>query len=156
MGRAALELIGQGAFGHSFDPLVEDGTNAFASAIKDFVYACCLVLFCRDLTTYFSPTIQSLMIYLALIIPFSPLIDACERRPALSAFVGRCFDYLPHTGLRRLKAIVDVLTSTSRSIYAEKQAALESDDKETKMRVLEGRDLMSVLRTCDLYVQTSS
>ncbi|GJE97230.1 cytochrome P450 [Phanerochaete sordida] len=128
MGRAALELIGQGGFGHSFDPLVQDVPNDFASAIKDFV-----------------PTIQSLMIYLALIIPFSPLIDACERYPALSAFVGRCFDCLPHAGLRRLKAIVDVLTSTSRSIYAEKQAALESDAAETKMRVLEGRDLMSVL-----------
>ncbi|KAI1782173.1 cytochrome P450 [Ganoderma leucocontextum] len=39
MGRAALELLGQGALGYSFDPLVDDTTNDFAEAVKSFLYA---------------------------------------------------------------------------------------------------------------------
>ena len=38
MGRAALELIGQGGLGYSFDPLVEDVSNTFGEAIKGLVY----------------------------------------------------------------------------------------------------------------------
>lgn len=38
MGRAALELVGQGTLGYSFDPLVEDSDNDFAAAVKSFLY----------------------------------------------------------------------------------------------------------------------
>ena len=38
MGRAALELIGQSGIGYSFDPLVADTPDDFASAIKAFQY----------------------------------------------------------------------------------------------------------------------
>jgi hypothetical protein len=35
----ALELIGQGGLGYSFDPLTEDGDkHVFSKAAKDFVY----------------------------------------------------------------------------------------------------------------------
>lgn len=34
MGRTALELIGQGGLGYSFDPLVEDKADAYGEAIK--------------------------------------------------------------------------------------------------------------------------
>jgi hypothetical protein len=37
MSRTALELIGQGGLGYTFDPLVRDMENAFTNAIKDFV-----------------------------------------------------------------------------------------------------------------------
>ena len=37
MGRVALELVGQGALGHSFDPLVEDSKDEFTRAIKSFM-----------------------------------------------------------------------------------------------------------------------
>ena len=37
MGRTALELIGKGGFGHSFDPLVESKPDAYAEAVKLFV-----------------------------------------------------------------------------------------------------------------------
>ncbi len=36
-GRTALELLGQGALGYSFDPLVEDVTDPFAEAVKSFL-----------------------------------------------------------------------------------------------------------------------
>ena len=39
MGRMALELIGQGGLGYSFDPLVRDTKDAYAEAIHDFTYA---------------------------------------------------------------------------------------------------------------------
>ena len=34
MGRTALELIGQGGLGHSFDPLVEETKDKFSEAMK--------------------------------------------------------------------------------------------------------------------------
>ena len=36
--RAALELVGQGALGYSFDPLVEDVADPFAEAVKSFLW----------------------------------------------------------------------------------------------------------------------
>lgn len=38
MGRTALELIGQGGLGYSFDPLVEDRTDVYGEALKSLVY----------------------------------------------------------------------------------------------------------------------
>ena len=38
MGRTALELIGQGGLGYSFDPLISESRDEFAEAIKSFVY----------------------------------------------------------------------------------------------------------------------
>lgn len=34
MGRTALELIGQGGLGYSFDPLVEESKDTYADALK--------------------------------------------------------------------------------------------------------------------------
>ena len=36
MGRTALELIGQAGLGYSFDPLVADKPDDYATAIKQF------------------------------------------------------------------------------------------------------------------------
>lgn len=38
MGRTALELIGQGGLGHSFDPLTEDVADEFAESVKAYLY----------------------------------------------------------------------------------------------------------------------
>ena len=37
MGRAALELVGQGGLGYSFDPLVENVPNAYGDALKQLL-----------------------------------------------------------------------------------------------------------------------
>ena len=37
LSRTALELIGQGGFGHSFDPLVRDESDPYAEAVKSFM-----------------------------------------------------------------------------------------------------------------------
>ena len=36
MGRTALELVGQAGLGYSFDPLVADKPDDYATAIKQF------------------------------------------------------------------------------------------------------------------------
>lgn len=38
MGRTALELIGQGGLGHSFDPLTRDVADDFADSVKAYLY----------------------------------------------------------------------------------------------------------------------
>ena len=38
MTRAALELVGQGGLGYSFDPLVEDTKDSFGEALKSVPY----------------------------------------------------------------------------------------------------------------------
>lgn len=37
-GRTTLEIIGRAGLGHSFDPLIEDGSDEFAKTVKDFLY----------------------------------------------------------------------------------------------------------------------
>lgn len=37
MGRTALELVGQGGLGYSFDPLVRDNTDEYGEAVKLFL-----------------------------------------------------------------------------------------------------------------------
>ena len=39
MGRTSLELIGQAGLGHSFDPLVADSSDEFATLMKTQRYA---------------------------------------------------------------------------------------------------------------------
>ena len=38
MGRTALELVGQGGLGYSFDSLVADTKDEYTEAVKAFVY----------------------------------------------------------------------------------------------------------------------
>lgn len=38
MGRIALELVGQGGMGHSFDPLVEGSQDTLTEAVKALTY----------------------------------------------------------------------------------------------------------------------
>lgn len=41
MSRTALELIGQGGLGYSFDSLTGPADNEFGEALKQFAYADC-------------------------------------------------------------------------------------------------------------------
>ena len=42
MGRTTLEVLGQAALGYSFDNFVEDSSDAFGDAIKNFLYVSAL------------------------------------------------------------------------------------------------------------------
>lgn len=50
-----------------------------------------------------------------------------------------------------MKKLIDTLDHISWEIYNDKKRALLANDPETNFKVAEGRDLMSVLRTCSTF-----
>ncbi|KAI0668337.1 cytochrome P450 [Trametes maxima] len=121
MGRTALELIGKGGLGYSFDPLTEDLADEFADAIK----------------AYF-PVQGRLGTVPRLSLPILMKIG-----PA--SFRRRAVELLPHDASQRMKQISDALHSRSLQIVNERKVALEGGDEALKQQVGEGKDIMSVL-----------
>lgn len=46
MGRTALELVGRGGLGYSFDPLVAESKDVFTESVKSFVFVLTLLVSC--------------------------------------------------------------------------------------------------------------
>ncbi|KAH9949896.1 cytochrome P450 [Amylocystis lapponica] len=84
MGRAALELVGQGGLGYSFDPLIEDKPNALGDALKALL-----------------PSLFTLDIYQRA----SPYFTAIGS----PGFRRRVLDMIPHEGIQHVKSIVDII-----------------------------------------------
>ncbi|KAI1787726.1 cytochrome P450 [Ganoderma leucocontextum] len=123
MGRAALELLGQGAFGYSFDPLVEDTSDDFAEAVKSFFPAVNALTILRMIAT--------------------PILLVGARLP--SGLRRMALDAIPSRRVRRMKNIVRTMANRSIEIIAEKRAALQKGDESTVRQVDEGKDIMSIL-----------
>ncbi|KAJ8494978.1 hypothetical protein ONZ51_g1961 [Trametes cubensis] len=124
MGRTALELIGQGGFGYSFDPLTEDKADDFAESVKAFF----------PVTAQIPMAIQQLLPWLVRIGPAS--------------FRRKVVETAPHgTVTQRMKHISDIMYIRSTEIVNEKKAALAKGDEALKER---GKDLMSVLLQANL------
>ena len=88
----------------------------------------------------FSPSLYSLALYLQ----FWPYIEA-----AIPLSVRRLLaQKLPHKGFQRLRGIVNTMYDRSIEIYNEKKAAIAKGDEGVKQLFREGKDLMSILRTC--------
>lgn len=47
-----------------------------------------------------------------------------------------------------MKEIVDIIDRTTKEVYHSKKAALTAGDKQLALEVAEGKDIMTVLRTC--------
>ncbi|KAI0648490.1 cytochrome P450 [Trametes meyenii] len=121
MGRTALELIGQGGLGHSFDPLTEDIADEFADSVK----------------AYF-PVLARLGFVARQLLPrVVNLGPAWLRR--------RIVELLPYEPAQRMRKISDALHGQSLEIINAKKAALEHGDEALKHQVGEGKDIMSVL-----------
>ncbi|KAI0649221.1 cytochrome P450 [Trametes meyenii] len=120
MGRTALELIGQGGLGHSFDPLTRESSDYYTEAVKAMVPSFNEVEWIRMFIPYFR--------YLG---------PVWLRRKIL--------ELVPHKGIQRLKDISDVMHSRALEIWAEKRKAVEIGDEAFLHRVGEGKDLMSIL-----------
>ncbi|KAI0355165.1 cytochrome P450 [Trametes cingulata] len=120
MGRTALELIGQGGLGHSFDPLTEDVADEFADAVK----------------AYF-PVLQQLELPRMLLPKLVKIGPAWFRRKVV--------ELIPYAPLQRILQISNALHSRSLQIYNEKKEALAKGDEALKQQVGEGKDIMSVL-----------
>ncbi|KAI1788591.1 cytochrome P450 [Ganoderma leucocontextum] len=120
MGRAALELVGRGGLGYSFDPLVAESRDVFTESVKSFVPATNDTLWTREITPYLS--------YLG---------PAWFRRFLLQL--------VPIPNIQRLKTITDIMSKRTEDIYYAKKAAIESGNKELLHALGEGKDVMSVL-----------
>ncbi|CCL99520.1 uncharacterized protein FIBRA_01538 [Fibroporia radiculosa] len=120
MGRTALELIGQGGLGYSFDPLTQDMQNEYGNALKSWF-----------------PNMQKV----AMLRRFTPLFanmgPAWFRRFVLSL--------IPIAKIQKVKELVDTMTARSHEIFRGKKAALRRGDEELLRQVGEGRDIMSIL-----------
>ncbi|KAI0657157.1 cytochrome P450 [Cubamyces menziesii] len=121
MGRTALELIGQGGLGHSFDPLTEDKADDFADAVK----------------AYFPVTSQVHLIIRQLLPVLVKIGPASFRRKVV--------EMIPYGPGQRMKQISDAMYERSVRIINEKRAALERGDEALKHQIGEGKDIMSVL-----------
>ncbi|KAH9930173.1 cytochrome P450 [Amylocystis lapponica] len=125
MGRTALELIGQGGLGYSFDRLVEDTPNEYRDALKAFV-----------------PTLFSLALYRT----FIPYIG----RLGSPAFRRWLVEMIPHKQIQKMTAIVDVMADRASDILAEKKNALRAGDEAVMRQVGEGKDIMSILMKANM------
>lgn len=143
-GRAALELVGQGALGYSFDPLTEDVSDDFAESVKSFLYVC-LVFWLSSphpcpLVAECSPATSQLAVIRAIVGPLAFLGPSWLRRMVVAL--------IPAERVQRMKKIVDTMYSKSVQIIDEKKAAMKKGDSELLRQVGEGKDVMSILRTC--------
>ncbi|CCM02691.1 uncharacterized protein FIBRA_04797 [Fibroporia radiculosa] len=120
MGRTALELVGQGGLGYSFDPLVEVTENEYGNALKNLF-----------------PNMQELFVLREFITRISTLGPAWVRRQIV--------DMIPHKNVQNLKSIVDTMSQQSQSIYNAKKAAISEGDEALLQQIGEGKDIMSLL-----------
>ncbi|OCH93349.1 cytochrome P450 [Obba rivulosa] len=120
MGRTALELIGQGGLGYSFDPLVEDASDPMGDAIKTLL-----------------PTVAKLPIYRR-IFPY-----VCDYgTPALRRMF---MEWLPDARVQDLVKAVNTIDAKCWDIFRARKAALEAGDESVAHQVAEGKDILSVL-----------
>ncbi|KAH8115673.1 cytochrome P450, partial [Phellopilus nigrolimitatus] len=122
--RAALEYIGQGGLGYSFDALDERETNTYSEALKSMLHTLFRISFVRTFLPW-----------------FVKLGSPEFRRHAL--------DVLNHIPLfrpiRELTEFSDLIEQCSRGILHGKRQALAKGDEVMLKEVGRGKDIMSVL-----------
>ncbi|KAL6304705.1 cytochrome P450 monooxygenase [Sparassis latifolia] len=125
MGRAALELIGQGGLGYSFDPLTKEMGDTYGDALKAL-----------------APTSFGLGIF-RYALPYVAHIGT-------PSFRRRLVEILPSGRMHKLKAIIDTMDRRSREIFYAKKAALQEGDAAVSRQVGEGKDVMSILMKANI------
>ncbi|KAI0669335.1 cytochrome P450 [Trametes maxima] len=120
MGRTALELIGQGALGYSFDPLVEDVSDSLAESVKSFF-----------------GTLNSLG-RLRFVGEYTSRIGPAWLR---SKIVG----WTPIERVQKMKNVVEVMYTRSMEIMEQKRRAILRGDDALTAHIGEGKDVMSIL-----------
>ncbi|OBZ73462.1 Ubiquitin carboxyl-terminal hydrolase isozyme L5 [Grifola frondosa] len=118
MCRTALELIGQGGLGYSFDPLVHDVANPYGDVMKSLGFV-------------FHPRCYSLIPILAKI--GSPV------------FRRRVVELIPYKPYQRVLEIVDIMDTRSKEVFYAKKAAMKKGDEAVLAQFGEGKDIMSRL-----------
>ncbi|ETW83997.1 cytochrome P450 monooxygenase 86 [Heterobasidion irregulare TC 32-1] len=122
MSRAALEIIGQGGLGYSFDSMNVNAKNVYANATKHLL-----------------PTIASpKMMITGQFLPWLVKIG----NAAFRKFAAK---YVPWKEWQNLVGIVKIMDYTSRHVFDSKKRALEMGDEAVLKQVGEGKDILSVL-----------
>ncbi|KZT70367.1 cytochrome P450 [Daedalea quercina L-15889] len=121
IGRTALELIGQGGLGYSFDKLVDDKIDPFAESL-----------------TLFSPIASKLAI-ISLILPY---IRAVITVPPSLRFLA---SFAPISAVREWKYHTDFVAQKSREVFKLKKHALEQGDEAVAEQIGRGKDVISIL-----------
>ncbi|CCM00085.1 uncharacterized protein FIBRA_02112 [Fibroporia radiculosa] len=125
MGRTALELIGQGGLGVSFDPLIEDTSDPYADAVKNII-----------------PTLYQL----TLLRQFVPYVESLGpvwfRRLVVKLF--------PHKQLQKMRSIIATITQRSVDIYEDKKKGLTKGDELISSLAGDGKDIISILMSSNL------
>ncbi|CCM02686.1 uncharacterized protein FIBRA_04792 [Fibroporia radiculosa] len=130
MGRTALEVIGQGGLGYSFDPLVKDAGDEYGHALKHLV-----------------PSMQRFSGMRNIVYFFSKIGPAWFRRLLL--------DMIPYQHLQTLKKIVDTMSEKSQEIYEAKKASLSMGTEVLLEQIGEGKDIMSILMRANMATSSA-
>ncbi|EIM81571.1 cytochrome P450 [Stereum hirsutum FP-91666 SS1] len=125
MTRVALELVGQGGLGYSFETLDERKSNRYAEAVK--------MLF---------PTAGRIELLRMFLPYFSNLGTASFRHWAIRL--------LPSKNIKLLIDATEVMDETSKKVFYHKKEALEKGDDAVVHQMGEGRDIMSILMQSNL------
>ncbi|TCD71091.1 cytochrome P450-dit2 [Steccherinum ochraceum] len=120
--RTALELLGQGGLGHSFDSLEDDTENTFTEDLKTLI-----------------PNFRPFL----LVSRFLPIYKL--NHIGTPAFRRWVVESIPSQRIKRCLQIMDRLDGVSRDILARKKAALAAGDEALLQSMGEGKDIMSVL-----------
>jgi len=120
VGRTALEIIGQGGLGYSFDPLTKDVPNASGDAVKSFI-----------------PTLYSLG-PLRFLTPYFAFISQLSFKRAI-------IENVPVPNYQKLLKVIDTLSNMAKEVLQNKRIALAAGDEAVKEQIGHGKDIMSIL-----------
>ncbi|KAK7688291.1 hypothetical protein QCA50_008661 [Cerrena zonata] len=123
MHRCALELVGQGGLGYSFDPLMEERHDEYGAALKEFIPA------------MFSLSMARLIWY-----KFQPLL---EFVPA--SWQRWVVDRIPSKRIQRIKNVSDTITRNASAVLKMKKDAFKAGEETVVKQVGEGKDILSLL-----------
>ncbi|KAH8101909.1 cytochrome P450 [Cristinia sonorae] len=119
-GRGALEIVGQGAMGYSFDPLVDAMSNDYGIALRQLL-----------------PSVFEVAYHWAFV-PLSVYLGPPKfRRWLLNRY--------PYRKVQHLKNVVDTVWNKSIDIVGQRKAALEAGEEAVNAMVGGGKDIMSIL-----------
>ncbi|KAH8101250.1 cytochrome P450 [Cristinia sonorae] len=120
MGRTALELIGQGGLGYSFDPLTEDIPNVYGDALKAFVPTVAAMGSLRHLTHH---------------------VKFIGSLPLARTIV----DHVPYDKFQKVVKVVDTMEEMTNEVLEGKKTALAAGDETVVEQIGQGKDIMSIL-----------
>ena len=141
---AALEYVGQGGLGYSFDAL-DSRRNEYSEALKSFKYG--PILPSMNYAAYHL-NISPLMDKLAFFRQFLPQIV----KVGTPAFRRRVLEMIPSETVRDLLSVTDAMQKHTKRILRDKKEAIGKGDGATGKQAGGGKDILSVLSKFRLQI----